>query len=152
MLKLVNGNLLDASETYLCHQCNCVSFRAAHLAADVFKKFPYANVYNEHVDGCEDEPGTILIRGNGQNKRFVVALFAQIYPGKSRKPFDKDELDSYIWRAIYFEDCLESLKELDGTFAMPYGIGCGAAGADWEEYLGMIEEFARYKDVTLYKL
>ena len=154
MLTLVNGNLLDAKETYLCHQCNCVSFRSAHLAKDVFNRFPYANVYREHINGCEDEPGTILIRGNGEDKRFVVAMFGQLLPGKSRRPYDKDYEDCDDLRLLFFQDCLNALQDLEipGTFAMPYGIGCGAAGGDWKEYYKLIEEFAQYKDVTLYKI
>lgn len=152
MLRYVCGDLLDAKETYICHQCNCVSYRAKHLAYSVFKRFPYANVYRCRHDGEESEPGTIEIRGNGKDKRFVIALFAQVFPGKSLYPHDKDDQDSYLWRSIYFKECLEALKELDGTFAMPYGIGCGAAGADWKEYIRYIEEFAQHKDVTLYEL
>ena len=33
------------------------------------------------------------------------------------------------------------LPELESV-AFPYGIGCGLAGGNWEEYQAMLEEFA----------
>lgn len=57
------GNLLDANETYLCHQTNCVSRRAAHCAKAVFDRFPYANVYKNRIGSSV--PGSILVRGDG---------------------------------------------------------------------------------------
>jgi hypothetical protein len=39
------GDLLDATEQFIAHQCNCISQNAGGLAFYLFKKFPYANVY-----------------------------------------------------------------------------------------------------------
>lgn len=150
-MQIVDGDLLLAKEKYICHQCNCVSKKAAHLAKAVFETFPYANVYSHRL--FNDWPGTIRIMGDGKGQREVVALFAQVYPGKPRYESGPDCASA---RESYFRDCLEKLGELcwvdKHTVAFPYGIGCGAAGGNWDNYLVMIETFsARHNlDVTIY--
>lgn len=148
-IKIVDGNLLDATETYLCHQVNCVTRKAAHLAQQVFKKFPYADLYRTRTQ--PDLPGGVICSGNGQNQRLVVNMLGQVHPGYAKWPND-----SYPARLGFFKGCLDALEfivALKGeSLAFPWKIGCGAAGGDWTQYLPLIEDFARDKDVTLYRL
>ena len=149
-IKIVDGNLLDATETYLCHQCNCMSQRSAHLAASVFARFPYANVYAGRE--VPDFPGSITVCGDGKDERFVVCMFGQLYPGCK---YPDGWKDGRAKRVQFFIDCLIELADLEGTFAMPWKIGCGAAGGDWEnDYLPILEEWAEdnNKELTLYRL
>jgi len=98
MLHEIEGDLFESPEKYIVHQCNCVTTRAAHLAYHMFKRFPYSDVYTprhgfgdqhhadllmENIDANpqtaamlrqEDVPGNILIRGNGEDQRYVIAL------------------------------------------------------------------------------
>jgi len=150
MIKVVQGNLFQSKETYLCHQCNCVTNRSKHLAKSVFTRFPYADIYS--LRGEHSQPGTIEIRGDGKSQRFVIGMLGQYYPGRSKYP--NASRDGTQARLTYFKDCLEKMESLEGSFAFPWRIGCGAAGGDWEEYLDAIKEFeATIKgDVTIYKL
>jgi len=146
MLSVTRGDIFSSTQTYLCHQCNCVSTGASGLALDVFKKYPWANVYSSRK--YNDSPGKIIIRGNGTSERFVLALLGQIYPGApkyTRGP------DSYARRERYFKECLERLDTLPGSFAFPYHIGCGLAGGDWSKYFVFLSDFATTHDVVLYK-
>lgn len=149
-IKIINGNLFDARETFLVHQANCVTKRAKHLAADVFKRFPYANVYKGRTK--PDKPGDIILRGNGVSQRFVVAMLAQYYPGRPR--YAKSSLDGFVARQKYFRQALHLMGDLEGSFAFPYGIGCGAAGGDWNFYLKQIENWAQWasKQVVIYRI
>jgi O-acetyl-ADP-ribose deacetylase (regulator of RNase III) len=140
----VRGNLLEASEKYIVHQCNCKTTTPKGLSEQIFKKFPYANVYHE-----ARTPGTIKICGNGKDKRFVVSLFAQNGPGK---PTSKETARQ---REKWFAKCLTELVNTipkDSTVAFPSGVGCGLAGGDWSHYLNMIEQFADFDPTTIYKL
>ena len=150
MIKTKHGDLLDSTETYLCHQCNCYSTRSAHLARSVFKRFPYADIYTERKS--PDQPGTVILRGDGGDQRYVANLLGQVYPGVSRYPEGK--LDGSSSRLRYFKKCLEDLSDLEGSFAFPYRIGCGAAGGEWEDYLAALEKFAEQVpgDVVIYRL
>ena len=142
MIEIVTGDLFEAKEKYLVHQCNCVTNSAAHLAKDVFEKFPYSDIYTKRED--PDKPGTIIVRGNGKDQRYVVALLGQYYPGRPKYP--KSTLDGIPAREKYFYRSLLRLAKLPDleSVAFPWRIGCGAAGGDWEHYLGKITNFAQY--------
>lgn len=157
MIEIISGDLMNATETYLCHQCNCITNRSAHLAKAVFKQFPYADVYTKREK--PSQPGTIEICGSnweaggkGYKERPVIAMFGQYYPGKTKYPSSKK--DGLQARLNYFEACLERMKHLDGSFAFPWRIGCGAAGGDWEKYLNAIKNFSEKNSlmVNIYRL
>ena len=157
-MQIITGNLLDSSETYLCHQCNCVSNRSAHLAEAVFKKFPWADIYSKRTYPWtppeKEQLGDIIICGNDKN-RLVINMLAQYYPGRSRFPHSKT--DGILVRQDAFKSCLIKIAksaEPDESIAFPWGIGCGAAGGDWGVYLKMIQDFDNkvQNEIRLYKL
>ena len=136
MIEIMTGDLFTAKEQYICHQCNCVTKRAAHLAKDMFARFPYADIYSGRLN--PDTPGTCIIKGNGQDQRYVAALLGQYYPG-----FPKDSespLDGTKTREKYFHRALVRLAKTPRleSVAFPWKIGCGAAGGNWEHYLGTL--------------
>jgi hypothetical protein len=104
MIEIVTGDLFDSKEKYLCHQCNCVTNKAAHLAQSVFEHYPYADIYSARTE--PSKPGTIEIRGNGQDQRYVIALLGQYYPGKSKYP--QSDLDGqWARKSISTSHCYE---------------------------------------------
>lgn len=141
--EIIKGNLLEASEQYIVHQCNCVTWNAAGIARSIFDKYPYADVYSiREATAYQDKPGTILIRGNGENERYIIALMGQVYPGK---PIDNyKDIDSAELRQEYFKNGLQKIAELPElkSIALPVQIGCGLAGGNWNEYLDIINKFA----------
>lgn len=142
MIEIITGDLFNATEKYLCHQCNCITNRAAHLAKDVFAKYPYSDIYTNRTE--VDKPGHIIIHGDGLTQRYVVALLGQYYPGKSKYP--EAELDGIFARERYFHQSLLRLAKVSNleSIAFPWRIGCGAAGGDWNHYLGTLTQFANY--------
>lgn len=144
-LEIVDGDLLLAQDDYICHQCNCMSKRAAHLALSVFGAFPFADVYSARQN--PDEPGTIKVCTDGGKR--IVALFGQVYPGRPRY---ETGIDCATAREGYFERCLSHLdtEVKAGSIAFPWGIGCGAAGGCWPNYLAMIEKFASRDNLTVH--
>jgi len=140
---VVTGDLLESDAKYIVHQCNCVTWNAAHLAKTVFRRFPYADIYNPRR-GTErhDEPGTIIIRGDGEAERLVIAVLGQYYPGSPRYP--NSAKDGSQARQRYFQSGLDKIAELPDlhSVAFPWGIGCGAAGGDWPTYHQMIDKLA----------
>lgn len=142
MIEIVTGDFFSSEEKYICHQCNCVTSTAAHLAKDVFEKYPYANIYAKRQE--HDKPGHIIIKGNGQDQRYVVALLGQYYPGKPKYPHSN--LDGTAIREKYFHQSLLRLAKVPDleSIAFPWRIGCGAAGGSWDHYLGTLTNFAQY--------
>src|ERR1700679_1133705 len=108
MIDIVTGDFFFSKEKYICHQCNCVTSTAAHLAKDVFEKYPYANVYGARQE--PSKPGEIIIRGDGQSERYVVALLGQYYPGKPKYPHSN--LDGTAIREKYFHRALIRLAKI----------------------------------------
>ena len=155
MFKVVDGDIFDSTEDFLCHQCNCVTKRSAHMAAAVFKRYPYADVYTERYE--HDKPGTVKIRNTlDTNDRIIINMFGQYYPGYSKWP--NSYRDGHEARQTYFKSCLDAMKKMCGkgtySFAFPWRIGCGAAGGDWGAYIEMLKDFEASIDgnVTIYKL
>jgi len=158
MIEIVTGDLLEATEKYIAHQCNCLTQNSAGTAKAIFDKFPHANTYERRVrlpDGTNsivDVPGTIVILGNGQDQRYVINMYAQYYPGRPKYP--KSSLDGLAVREKYFYRALlrvASLPDLE-SIAFPWRIGCNLGGGDWEHYLGTLTNFAQYvgeKDVKV---
>ncbi|MDP2683527.1 MAG: macro domain-containing protein [bacterium] len=163
MLNIISGNILESSEKYIVHQANCCSLKSAYLARDIFDKFPHANIYSCRELGDKirhDVPGDIIIRGNGNDQRYVAALLGQYYPGKSK--YLNDIVDGKNARQKYFYRSLLKLSEVDNleSIAFPFGIGCGAAGGNISIYMKILEAFADYvgnrkdnaADIFIYKL
>jgi O-acetyl-ADP-ribose deacetylase (regulator of RNase III) len=144
-VKHLSGNLLTAQETYIVHQCNCVTTTGKGLAQHIFNQFPDANVYRNSTQ--LRKPGNIEIRGK------VVAMYAQNKPGKVSTQETSQQ------RHIWFQQCLQKLgdimlKEHVTDVAFPYGIGCGLAGGNWSIYSRMIQDFAEEYNlqVSIYHL
>jgi O-acetyl-ADP-ribose deacetylase (regulator of RNase III) len=146
MIEVIDGDLLEAPEQYIMHQCNCVTSHAAGLAKKLFEKFPYADIYKEranpHVPSAGCEMGDIIVRGNGSDQRLVVNALAQYYPGKPKYPQSKR--DGYAARIDALKACLRKVSAIKGiqSIAFPDHMGCTLAGGDWPTYLGILTDWA----------
>lgn len=147
---IINGDLLNATEDYILHQCNCVSIDAKALAEKIFAKYPYANTYRFRSGKGGSLPGTFDILGNGTSQRYIINLYSQYYPGAPKYANDSAEI-----RLQWFIQGLSGIAcEGVKSIAIPYNIGCGAARGDWTVYSQIIEKFAIDNNikVTIYKL
>lgn len=140
-IDFIKGDILTCPDKCIAHQTNCVSVGAGGLAAAIFNKFPYSDVYRDRSSGHKDVPGTILVSG-GPNQRFVIHMMAQYYPGYAK--YEASALDGVLARQNYFQQCLDTISELVDldSISFPYKIGCGLAGGDWSVYLAMITKFS----------
>jgi len=142
------GNLLDFPADFLAQQCNCVSTRSLGLSESLFAKYPYANIYKNRFNGKYDQPGTIRVCGNGKDKRFIINMMAQYYPGESRWE------DTRANRLKWFQECLNQISELENiekaSIAFPYGIGCGLAGGNWQDYETLLQKWAEKTKLTVF--
>ena len=98
-----------------------------------------------------ESPGCIIVRGNGEDQRFVINMLGQLFPGRPK--FPESSLDGTAARQGNFKSCLEKIGAIDGiqSVAFPFKIGSDLAGGDWNTYRSMIEKFAeRNPNITVY--
>lgn len=140
----VSGDLLqmDGRAAYIVHQCNCVSRGAAGLARALFALRPDADVYRARAG--PSALGAIAVAPPAGGRPGVVALFAQVRPGRAGAPGDDPRA-----RLAAFRACLGALARAlqaggmaGGPVAFPWHIGCGLAGGHWPDYAAAIAEFA----------
>lgn len=157
-IRVIEGDLLEADTKHICHQCNAVSREAACLAKAIFGRFPYADIYSArdprpYTPPPYGMPGNIIVRGNGEDQRFVINMIAQYYPGVSRY---ENALDGREARRRAFAECLVKIARIPdlGSLGFPWGIGCGLAGGNWDEYLETLTRFDERveAEVRLYRL
>ena len=142
MIEIISGDLLEAKEKYIAHNCNCITQNSAGTAKAIFDKYPYANTYANRIE--PDVMGTIKILGNGQDQRYIINMFAQYYPGRPKYP--NSDKDGTKTRQYHFHRCLLRVAKIENleSIAFPWRIGCNLGGGNWEHYLGTLTNFAQY--------
>lgn len=150
VIKIVNGDLLEAEENVLVHQVNAQGKFASGVAGQIRKKYP--KVYKEYMDYCKgkDHPHTLM--GDVQavevgEKKYVANIFSQLNYG-----YDGQRYTSYdsLYNGLLH---IKSAAKKEGlSVALPFGIGCGLGGGSWHVVYAMIEDIFQNYEATIYKL
>lgn len=161
MLEIVRGNILYADTKYIAHQCNCITTKSKGLSKIIFDRHPYADIYSSRPEKVDyknlpegQKAGTIIIKGNDRDQRYIINMLSQIYPGPPK--FIQSKLDGESARIKYFIECLDKISKIENleSIAFPYGVGCGLAGGNWNIYFPLLKGFAKHihpTPVILYK-
>ena len=143
-VKVVTGNILDCQEEVIFHQCNCVSTEVKGLAESLFEKYPYSNTYKNRTQN-KSVPGTVDVC---PGDKIIINAYAQYYPGRA-----KYANDNQTKRIEFFNNCLNQLLSIESItgkdIAMPYNIGCGMAGGDWQTYYDIICQFSLKNNINI---
>ncbi len=151
--KILEGDLLDCKADAIAHQCNCVTVSGRGLYSALVEKYPYSDVYSRRKSSkTRPKLGSIEIcRSADAQSPSIVCLYSQLGPGKpgqaSKKYGIKASADAAEKRLEYFEAALSALADAAQAeqwkmIALPYNIGCGLAGGNWEDYSRMLNQFA----------
>lgn len=173
-VEIVQGDITEAQVDYIIQQCNCLTVKAHGLAETLEKKFPHARLYgrrrslgSRNLAVLEDRavPGTaIILQGNPK----IVCLFGQWRPGKissiyfnsypeSNPPETSTQRLDWFRSALWsFGNYLQTHSSRRVKIALPWKIGCGLAGGNWNDYSALIQSFSEtfmsVAEVTLYHL
>lgn len=154
LFKIIEENILNSNEKYICQQCNCVTKSAKGLAKSIIDKYSWANPYEDRNNNNYDTPGTIIELEYSKKDPIIICFMSQYGPSKPNKVmsyYRSIYKDTYEERKKWFQDCLDILDHNNyDTVAMPYGIGCGLAGGKWEDYENMIKKCST--KIILYRL
>lgn len=146
MITIINGNIIDAKEQIIAHQVNCKGVMGRGVAKAIKNKYP--NVYEEYCKYCLSESNSKNLLGSVQyvilpkEKKIIANLFAQDEYGYNKTYTNYD----------YLEMCFYSLaRKCRAPIAIPYKIGCGLDGGDWDIVYPMIKKIFKDREVILYK-
>lgn len=153
MIKIVNGNILDAHEDIICQQVNCMGVMGAGLAKQIRNKYP--EVYDAYTEMCGMFSKKKLFGQSQMVKcndgKYIANIFGQLDYGTNKVQTDYKALYDGLSRVF---NAVIKLKQYKGkSIAIPYGIGCGLAGGNWGKVYEIIEELSEsYNyDITIYK-
>lgn len=154
IIDIINGDLLDATESYIAQQTNCNTVTAHGLSKSIAQRWKHGDVYSQrsrkgqrNAAAEPDEPGSVVITepGPGSSGPIILHMMAQWTPGKAgayNRYYPKTYQDTARNREGWFLECLNILDDevpKGQVVAMPYCIGCGLAGGKWETYKNMLE-------------
>lgn len=152
MIEIKSGNLFSAPSGLICHQVNCKGVMGRGVAVTFKQMFPES--YDHYFYCCQTmEPYDLLghIAIKKEKDYITVCMFAQ--EGFSRNPnICNTEYWAFREYCSHIADYLYIHKATDTIINMPYGIGCGLGGGDWQHIYSIIEEELADFHVILWKL
>lgn len=162
MITIVEGNILNATENIICHQVNCMGTMGSGLAKQIRNSYP--KVYAEYVKllnwAKEEYKRGYSVKkyplGSVQfvevsDKKVIANIFGQLKYGTDKRYTDYDALKKGL-SGVLETVTWDHMNYKGYSVAIPYGIGCGLAGGDWEVVYKIIEEVFKDYNVTIYKL
>lgn len=142
------GNLLDIKTGIICHQVNHKGVANAGLAKQIRQMYPafmknYLRLCKQYSFESLRWGGTVA--WYDVNETFAIAsIFGQDGYGT-----DKVYTDYYALKFGLQTIMRRSAFEKMNVY-IPYGIGCGLAGGDWNLVMGIIEDVFKYNDCYTY--
>lgn len=157
MIKIVNGDLLQSNLPLIAHQTNCLGVMGAGIAKAIKNK--WGSVYTQYANFCKHLEYSKYLLGKCQvcvtedsPINLIANLFGEYSFTESVAPYenrhtDYDALKEALIHLIAF------CKGVNITeIGIPYKLGCGLAGGDWDGvvYPMLQELFADDSTITLY--
>lgn len=152
MITYKTGNILDCTESTLIHSVNHMGFMSAGLALAIREKYP--KVYFDYLGFVNRYPFDFL-------KRYGVVCFTRVDSGREiASVFGQDKVRmqnrqiDYVALGNGIETVFDIAQEEGSSVAIPYGVGCGLGGGDWNVVKGIIEDCHKYYplvEVSIYR-
>lgn len=146
---IIEGSLLDSPLQFIGHQVNCRGAMGAGVARQIKQKYP--DVYKCYKTTCEfNNPDDLLgigefIRATHEYPfKYVINIYGQLGYGTGSKQTDYDAFNK-AWRQV-IEDMQHEFQKEDGcqlVIGIPYKMGCGLAGGDWDIITEILEKIEK---------
>lgn len=139
---VVEGDLLDVTEGLIAHQVNCRGVMGAGVARVIAKRYPDVEAMYRKL--CADNAplellGTCLTvtataDGSATDRLAVANVFGQLDTGRGLQT-------DYTAVAGALDLLARGYAFHPGrVLHVPYMMGCGLAGGDWDVYSGLLDE------------
>lgn len=154
MITIKDGDLFSVTEGVICHQVNCQGVMGSGVAKYFKQRFPTS--YKYYLDECNSVTDKSLLLGRTLNcyedseSIITISMFAQEKYGYNGQCFTDYNAFRKCCKTIAYD--LKTYHKTDMTINMPYKIGCGRGGGNWDTILRILwEEFGDY-NVVLWRL
>lgn len=158
MLIIREGDLLQSSCTVIAHQANCFGVMGAGIAKQIAEKYPEVLRADREFPiavGSRERLGRFSVaevHDPAVGRRLVFNLYGQYRFGRGKRHTEVKQLESAVRNMMeYLQDNEDPAWVRVG---LPYRIGAGLAGGDWEEILTMLERCSEDfgMEIELYRL
>lgn len=134
-VSIIIGDALQVNGKYLCHQVNPYGVMGAGIAKQIKAKYPtnFEIYYKYCCEHSEDEVIGKILPVEEADGKTIINMFSQNGIGTTHQQTNYEA----------FRICLYKIAELvpmNETIVMPYLIGCGLAGGDWNIIEGYIRD------------
>lgn len=129
-MKIVCGDILAINHGVIVHQVNCKKVMGAGLALQIRRKYP-----QHFADYMAAEPklGDIVVT-RIHSTLYIVGVYGQYSYGRYGLHTNYSALRIAMIKAAQFA----AQKNL--PLYIPYGIGCGLAGGDWNRVAAILSD------------
>jgi O-acetyl-ADP-ribose deacetylase (regulator of RNase III) len=146
----VTGDLLKSQEHIIGHQTNCLGIMGGGIAVYIKKLYP--EIFKPYQELCfaHNKSRSLLgecqvVKTNTEGK-YVANLFGQHAISRTSQETEYDELEKALFKLKDYA------KEKNLTVGLPWQLGSGLGGGDWNEVKNRIEKAFFDYPVTIYKL
>lgn len=147
-IHVVKGDIFNTHCNIICHQVNCQGVMGHGIAKQVKEK--YKGVFNEYKRYCDahadnrkamlgealivdiDYGAAVLDWLVDKERKYIANIFGQLTYGPGLRT-------DYKALVLGLEVVANFAKEHNLSVAIPYKIGCGLAGGDWNKVNILIE-------------
>jgi hypothetical protein len=156
-MKIIHQDMLEIQTGILCHQVNCQGVMGSGIAKSIANKWPKVN---ERYKECCKQSSSALLLGDSQvvqinDSLFVANVFGQNFYGTKNGP-----ATDYLAVGRAFESLKQIIKDINHwetyhnlpnlPVYVPYKMGCGLGGGNWDTYLEIIIKY--FPDVIVCQL
>lgn len=155
-ISIVNGNILDGDWETLVHSVNHQGVMGAGLAKQIAMKWP--EIVTDYKEFCKrfsyDDIRRIgiyhlFVLGGKDAGRFIAGIVGQDDYGKRGKYTDYAAIATSLVEVAWYADRMGLLR-----IAIPFGMGCGLGGGDWNVVYPIVQDVFNYYphlEVKIYK-
>ena len=150
-VKIIHGNLITAFEkghiNFMAHCCNMQNVMGAGIAKQIKQSYPFAYTtdcawYRSNENKREFSHISVA---RIEINRYVINVYGQRYYGTKTKQLDEEYLRIGLTQ-------LAAITDYADVIGLPYNMGCGLAGGNWNDVYKIIEEVFVNHQVKIYKL
>ena len=156
MITEVEGSIFEDIKPYtvIVHQCNAKGWIGAGISKEIRRRWP--NVFNEYhnycswfKDGHEEEIMGTFVGVKVKPDLIICNAIAQQTVGKATQITDYDAWEVLCAKISRQTHRVNKMTGKNWTIHVPYNIGCGLGGGDWDQMMEIFQKHFGESDVEL---